>query len=340
MAAALDLHVWRRAADPGTIEQELVALWAEIGREQPTARAMMSNLVVMKERPAGSTGIELAEPVDGIPLDEIARRHPARIIVVYYVRGVPGNCPPIAAAISVTTFGAAATRYGVEAIAVESRCAESSLPSIIRRLTVGDMPTTLWWADDLSEAAPRGPLASIGRQVLYDSRKWRNTDAGFAAAAAILTSDTPADVADLNWRRLAALRSALASSVRSRADALDKAFRARVQYHPGERALAELVAGWIAARMRWPAGRWAVDVEERRHGGDLLQVTLTEGTSGTITAVQDRARVVVRDSRVSAPIVVPAPRELDADAVAMELASLAQDICLRDALLALAGRQR
>lgn len=339
MATAVDLHVWRRSAEPEVIDRELTALWAELGREQPLARAMMSNLVIMKECPPGKP-LDLGAAPEGIPLDEVARRHPARILLVYHVPRAPANCPPIAASVSVTTFGSAAARYGIETITVESRCAESSLPSIVRRLTVGDLPVTIWWTDDLSQGAPPASLASLARQVLYDSRTWRDPAAGFRAAARILESDPAPDLADLNWRRLAPLRTALASIVRWRREIDASGLHALIRHRPGERALADLLAGWMAARMRWTASAWPLETVEERHGDDVLTLTLSSDGERTIVVEQSGRRVLVRDASAAAPIVLPVPRESTADAVAAELASLAQDLCLRDAVRALDLRSR
>jgi glucose-6-phosphate dehydrogenase assembly protein OpcA len=335
MASAVDTRVVWRAARPAAIEDELMTLWADVGREQAVTRAMMSNLVVLKARPA-TRDLDLSAPVADLPLDDVARRHPARILLVYHVPGAPAHCPPLAAAVAVTIFGPAAARYGVETIAVESMCAQPSLPSIVRRLMIGDLPTTLWWADDLSHDAPVPGLASMARQVLYDSRQFRDLRAGFAAAARLLAVDRPPDIADLNWRRLTAMRSAVASMVRARDDVLNATFRARIEHRPGDGALAQLLAGWIAGCMKWPADRWSVSIEEKRHGDEVLQLLLEDGRT-TVLAVQNGRRVLVRDGRVPVPITMPTPHETTADAIAMELASLTPDACLHTAVRALAA---
>jgi glucose-6-phosphate dehydrogenase assembly protein OpcA len=337
MATALSPRVWWRQSDPAAIEHQLMALWTDVGREQPVARAVMSNLVVLKESPQAN--VDLTAAIPGIPLDEIARRHPARILLLYHVRGAPADCPPVAAAVAVTTFGAGTTPFGVETIAVESFCTATSLPSIVRRLTFGDLPTTMWWTDDLSHTTPVAGLVSMARQIVYDSRQWRDLRAGFAAAARLVSVQTPPDIADLNWRRLTAMRSAMAAIVRAREPVIDAGFHAVLTHRPGDGALAHLLAGWIAARMRWPPDRWSVAIEEQRHGDEVIALTLTDAAGKKIAAAQNAARVLVRDYRVDAPIVLPVPREAMADAVAMELASIGQDNCLRDAVLALAARE-
>src|SRR5205814_7078951 len=117
--------------------------------------------------------------------------------------------PPVAASVGVLTFGPPQSRYGVEHIAVRSACATASLPSIVRRMTLGSVPTSVWWTDDLSEVTPLEPLVVMGRQLLYDSRRWRDVRRGVRRLAALLGGSHSLDLADLNWRRLAPMRQGI-----------------------------------------------------------------------------------------------------------------------------------
>ena len=74
-------------------------------------------------------------------------------------------------------------RYGVEQIVVRSACPDDALLSILRRFVRGDLPTTVWWTEDLSAAPALDPFVEMGRQLLYDSRRWRDVRRGFAAVA-------------------------------------------------------------------------------------------------------------------------------------------------------------
>src|SRR2546423_374179 len=76
----------------------------------------------------------------------------------------------LAAHVGVLAFGPPDARYGVERIVIRSACSDAALPSIVRRLMLGDVPTSVWWTDDLSGTRPLGPLVTMGRQLLYDSR--------------------------------------------------------------------------------------------------------------------------------------------------------------------------
>ena len=56
----------------------------------------------------------------------------------------------------------------------------------MRRLVLGDLPTSVWWTEDLSQTPPLTELATMGRQFVYDSRQWRDVRAGIATVAGLL----------------------------------------------------------------------------------------------------------------------------------------------------------
>ena len=184
MATAVADRTWRDSS-PEAIEADLAALWSDLARQAPVVRSLMANLVIFRERPS-SEHIDLSAPIDDVPVDEVCRLHPSRVILLHHARGGPHASCPVAAAIGALTFGPPRARYGIEQIAVRSTCAEASLPSIVRRLTLGDLPTSLWWTEDLSEAAPLAALVAMARQFVYDSRRWHDVREGVLALAPLL----------------------------------------------------------------------------------------------------------------------------------------------------------
>src|SRR5271156_4872342 len=197
-----------RASTPETIESDLSTLWRDVVRGTPTtARAVMSNLVVCCE-PASSEDAGAPPPLDGVGVVEVAARHPARIIVLAHSRGEPDCAAKIAAAVGILTFGSGEARHAVEQIAIRSRCTDASLPSIVRRLTLGDVPTSIWWTDDLSRSPLLTTLVTMGRQLVYDSRQWTDVPGGVSSVAALLNHPHAPNLADLSWRRLAPMRQA------------------------------------------------------------------------------------------------------------------------------------
>ena len=326
MATAVADRTWRDSS-PETIEADLAALWIDLARQAPVVRALMANLVIFRERPAGER-IDLSAPIDDVPVDEVSRLHPSRVILLHHARGAREARSPIAAAIGAFTFGPPRARYGVEQIALRSTCAEASLPSIVRRLTLGDLPTSLWWADDLSQAAPVAALVAMARQLVYDSRRWHDVREGVLA---------PACCSRRRHLRLTPLRQAILHAVGSARPTADmKLAGGRIRHRPGDDALAWLFAGWLSSRLESTSDpRAPLLMEEAPGGDDILTVSFSDAS---ITATMNEHRVIVSSQDDVAPFVTAAPRETEAEAVASELRSLTPDVCLRDTLLALSRR--
>jgi len=331
VASAVVARTWR-STPAESIEAGLAELWREIGRQAPVARAVMSNLVIFRNRSAAG-GRRLDSLAEGLPIEEVVARHPSRMILIAHEhRRV--ECEPVAAGIGIVTFGPPQARYGVEQIAVQASCADASLPSIVRRIVRGDVPTSVWWAEDLSQVPPVPALVSMGRQLLYDSSAWKDVRTAVLSLAPIVRNRR-SDCADVNWRRLAPVRQALVHAAESmQADDLRHA-DVRIAHRPGETALAWLLGGWLAARLHWSDAA-APAIEEVPHADDVL--TLTCGTdSGKLTLTLTEQHVAV--SRRGHPsFTVAVPRESAGDAVAAELRSLARDIGLHDTLGALIRR--
>ncbi|HEX4347623.1 MAG TPA: glucose-6-phosphate dehydrogenase assembly protein OpcA [Vicinamibacterales bacterium] len=306
--------VWRPSA-PDSIDADLAALWREASQDGPVSRALMSNLVVVSPTRTFA-GIE-----------EVARRHPARTILLSYTAGAHETAGPEGVRVGLLTVGEGAGRYGLEMIAVHTTCADASIPSIVQALTIGSVPTTVWWDADLSEPAPPEAVTSLGRQLVYDSAQWKDVKSGVAAAAAVLDRQQPPDIVDLNWRRTAPLRDAIVHALR--AEGAGAALTsARVSHSRNDAAAACLVAGWLSSR----AG---VRVEAEHGTAALIDVDLA-GRGWTISASMREHQIEVRSARPAFTTTVPA--ETEAGAIAAELLNLSADVGLRDALRALNGR--
>ena len=326
-----------RVSSPAGIEEDLSALWRDAARGAPIARALMSNLVVYRDCPAADA-VNLSAPIEDVPIDEVIERHPSRLIRLHH-GGRPDPGAPVGATISIVSFGAGGARFGVEEIAVRSTCATASLPSIVRRLALGDIPTSIWWTEDLSRSALVDALVAMGRQLLYDSRKWADPRRGFLALAPLLANPHSPDLADLNWRRLTPMCQALTHAV-----AADPAIGSgqsappavQVRHRRDERARAWLLAGWLSSRLSAArAPEMPVTVAEEDAGAETVAVSID---GGAVTAVMNGERVLVQYRGGIAPFSIGVPRETEAEAVAAELRNLTHDRGLRDALTALATR--
>lgn len=345
MAAAVDRA--SRASSPHAIEADMSALWREVGEHGPIARAMMSNLVVFRRaRPVDLNAVSIDDTVSDIPVSAVAAQHPCRAIVIDHTETESRAAQSVSAEAAIVAFGPPSARYGIEQIAIRAACPAASLPSIVRRLVRGDLPTSVWWADDLSRAAPEEAIVTMGRQLVFDSSQWRDVRRGALALAPYLTvrdastllaertatESRLVDLADVNWRRLNAVRRALIVAADSGGATVWQPVNIRITHRPGATALAWLLAGWLASRLEWRAAE-TPRIDEIDHGDDILSVAIGEG-AGETQVTLDGGRVLVTRTG-SPPSVIGVAREGEADAVAAELHMLAHDACLHDALSAL-----
>ncbi len=318
----------RRASTPEAIEADLSALWRDIARDGPIGCAMMSNLVVFRSARAASDA-SVEDLFGAASVDAVLARHPSRVILIEHRQESPDVCRPLVASVGILAFGPPSARYGVEQIAVRSACADASLPSILRHLVRGDLPTSVWWMEDLAQVPPLDVIVAIGRQFLYDSRGWRDVRRGFLALAPVI--DT-VDVVDMNWRRLLPVRRALVRGAESTDAGWWRPDDIRIAHRPGDAALAWLLAGWFSSRLDWGASAMP-QIHEDANADDVLSI-LIGGGAEEFVARFDGLRVLVADDAVE-PSSVVAEHEGEADAVAAELQSLSHDVCLHDALSAL-----
>jgi glucose-6-phosphate dehydrogenase assembly protein OpcA len=336
-----------RASTSETAEEDLSALWRELAHETPDARTVMSNLVIFRER-TEEEQVDVGTSLrDGLVI-EVACCHPSRVILLVHARSDAECRTPLAAAVGILTFGPAEARHAIEQIAVRSQGLEQSLPSIVRRLVLGDLPTSVWWTEDLSQAPPLSALATMGRQFVYDSRQWRDVRAGISTLAGLLDQPHPPDLADLNWRRLAPLRQgvsrglAAAGRVPARPDGPARRdlprLRIQLQHAPGEEALACLMLGWLTSHLERRSKRELTVTQQQGAGTDHpLVVSIGTDDAGLITATMSEHQVEVT-SATDQVLLMGMPAEHDAEAIAAELWRLERDVALMDAVRAAHAR--
>ncbi|HZP47074.1 MAG TPA: glucose-6-phosphate dehydrogenase assembly protein OpcA [Vicinamibacterales bacterium] len=326
MASVVADRTWRDT-DPDEIESALADVWRGIGSDGPVARAVMSNLVVLRECDAGAPAEIVATPYTET-LDAIVGQHPSRVIVLWHETGCPLARGPLAARVGVTTYGPPHARYAVEHVVVRSTCDAASLPSIVRRLIRGDLPTSIWCPDDLSRRPPLHAVVAEARQLIYDSARWGDVAAGFAAVADAI-GNRPVDIADLAWRRLTPVRQALrhAGDELSRDDL--RAARIRIVHARRDAALAWLLRGWLATRFGWSdTTQPQIDPVD----DPAAPLVLTVGAAGRESTIELDADRVLVSQHGWPPYAVGVRRETVDAAVAAELRSLVVDRTLRDAV--------
>jgi glucose-6-phosphate dehydrogenase assembly protein OpcA len=333
MEGTVTTHV-TRSTTTEAIEPDLAALWRDVAHQGPVSRAVMSNLVVFRTPDVAHRAGPDEAVAAGLALEAVVVRHPSRLIVLEHQHDPSGMRAPFAVTIGVLTFGPEGSRFGIELIAIKSTCAEACLPSIVRQLVRGDVPTSVWWMDDLSRTPPLDAILAMSRQFVYDSRGWRDVRRGMSAAASLLRPNRRLDLADLNWRRLTPVRRALLHACTfTDLDDLRRG-HVRVVHRPGDSALAWLCVGWLAKRLGWSRDLMP-SVEEDRRSDALLMIDVGEAPA-RLSAVLDNHHAVVKSGGRLPVLTVPVPRESDASAVAAELRNLSQDICLHDAIEAAA----
>lgn len=231
------------------IERELGRLWDEPTPPDAAAhvtRACMSNLVVLCGAEADALALELPA---------IVRQHPARILLL---ATVDNQRDDLEAFVSAQCYlGSGGRQVCSEHVMVQARAAAMTrLPSIVRPLLIGDLPTTLWWAaggslagDDLFEE-----LIPLANQLVYDSAAWGDALPRVAPslerAFALLHHFV---VADLAWHRLQPWLHLISETLDPGAlpGALESISEISIEH--GARGLppALLLAGWLASRLGW-----------------------------------------------------------------------------------------
>lgn len=319
---------------------------------QPVTRACMSNLIVVAGREsAPSISDELAT---------IAERHPSRVLLLL---AEPEAGEQIRAAVSALCYRTGEGRQicseHVEVAAAPSE--RRRLPSIVRPLLIGDLPTTLWW--NAAEAPPLGgevfdELAAMADRVIYDSLGWPDPARNVIATADWALRKGSA-VCDLAWGRLEPWRRLLAESLDPalRPGALEALHCVDVEHGPHALPKAWLLVGWLARCLGWRtrggsvepgvAVRWSFEARDgpvavtvRRipdAPSELRAVSIESRSSKGPSSVRLRSlgsgRLGVQEEPADGPErVLPALEEPRASLLASELSERGSDPFFREAL--------
>lgn len=275
------------------IEKALAAVWqsavrrqqAEPERDAPPviARTSVLNFVVyassrgVSERAASSIG-------------HLAGTHPSRSIMILAEPDDPDHS--LGASVrALRSRRGSGGRFFFEQVDLTARGGMiEHLPSIIRQLTVHDLPTFLWWPGEPQiDSTFFRELAAEADRVIVDSSDFADPEAGLAALARYAGSSR-GGASDLNWDRLIEWRELLAQffDAAPARPFLSGVTEARLEYafDPGAQrssAQALLVIGWLASRLGWQP-----QSAEVRENGLLLHVRSPGGSvKAQIDAVRD-----------------------------------------------------
>jgi glucose-6-phosphate dehydrogenase assembly protein OpcA len=230
------------------IDRELKQLWAEGGGTK--TRASLINLAIYSEAP-GSL------PENTRIISEITEDHACRAIVIAANPNAKEN--RVEAWINVHCH---VSREGSKQVCseqlsflLEGPCARL-LPNIVFSQLDSDLPLVLWWQGEFSDPMDPQLWAWVDR-VIYDSQGWRNFETQMQRVeAAQAEANQRIVLCDLNWTRLVQIRLALAQFFDHPASHghLDDIDGVEIDHAAGYRSTALLLAGWLAAQLRWMTG--------------------------------------------------------------------------------------
>jgi len=263
----------------GKIDRELKKLWAESGSAM--TRASLMNLAVYSEAPESL-------PRNTEIISKITEDHACRAIVIGATPDAKEN--RVEAWISAHCH---VSRAGAKQICSEQLSfllegpSTRLLPNIVFSQLDSDLPFYLWWQGEFHDPMDPQLWAWVDR-VIYDSQAWSDFRAQMTR---VETAQADAKqrivLCDLNWTRLVQFRLAIAhffDHPRSH-HLLEEIKNVEVDFAPGHRSTALLLAGWLAAQLHWT-------LEESSKGNALsfrdeskktVQVSLSEKAGEAIS---------------------------------------------------------
>ena len=352
-----------KPVDVQQIERELTAMWsAPLGGAAPTdapvTRACMSNLIVYV--PDQAAAARLGDEV--VPIVE---HHPSRVLMLV-AEGASSGEPLEAYVSALCHLGDAGRQVCSEHVVISAAGgAIRRLPSVVRPLILGDLPTALWWTG--GKPPPQGgdlfrELSVDASQVVFDSLEWPGGDAqahGFVATATWAAGLPKTDgVSDLAWTRLGPWRSLVSQALDPAVAPGALAALSDVEIEHGAQTApkAWLLIAWMADRLRWKlagarrAGERHFEWTYTRRDGGSARVASRPAASGQEDAFGARLRsgagaqakevTVVRSAGDRISIIgaatpthaVVMPYRSRAALVAQELADLGRDAIYRASL--------
>jgi glucose-6-phosphate dehydrogenase assembly protein OpcA len=284
------------AVEIGKIDRELKRLWAEGGGAK--TRASLINLAVYSEAP-GSL------PENTKIISEITEDHACRAIVIGANPAAKEN--RVEAWINVHCH---VSRAGSRQVCSEQLSflldgpSARLLPNIVFSQLDSDLPLYLWWQGEFSDPMDPQLWAWVDR-VIYDSQSWKNFRAQMER---VETAQADAKqrivLCDLNWTRLTQIRLALAQFFDNPAAHchFDEIESVEIDFAPGSRSTALLLAGWLAGQLRWSDGKQGSKNALSFHGksGQEINISLREKEGEPISRCAIRCRSVEFKVRHSA----------------------------------------
>ena len=240
--------------------------------------------------------------------NQASREHPCRVIVV--ARGAKKASPRLDAQIRV---GGDAGASEVIVLRPYGPLADHG-DSCVIPLLLPDAPVVAWWPFEAPPVPAKDPIGKLAQRRITDTANDRNP---IRALDARSKSYTDGD-SDLAWARLTSWRALLAA-------ALDlppfEPVTGATVIGDANSPSADLLAGWLAARLHVPVrrgksanGGGIASVELQRKSGNV-QLTRPDGRVGTLIQPGQPPRRVALQRRPVAECLAEELRRLDADEI-------------------------
>jgi len=247
MPATAENYSLGLAVEISKIDRELKKLWAESAGAM--TRASLINLAVYSEAPRS---LERNTQL----IARIAQNHACRAIVIGANPAAKENRVEawISAHCHVSKAGGKQICSEQLSFLLEGPCT-SLLPSIVFSHLDSDLPLHLWWQGEFHDPMDPQLWAWVDR-LMYDSHDWKDFDAQMRL---VETAQEEAKqrvvLCDLNWTRLDKLRIAVAQFFDHPASHhhFAEIESTQIDFAPGFRSTAVLLAGWLGAQLNWRA---------------------------------------------------------------------------------------
>ncbi|NCJ05734.1 glucose-6-phosphate dehydrogenase assembly protein OpcA [Synechococcales cyanobacterium C] len=214
--------------------------------------------------------------------DMIASQNPCRVIALCPEPGADEGVTAQVSAYCPVQKQSRSTLICCEYITLRgTEAALERVATLVRSLTIGGLPKFVWWKTSPNEnRALFDKLAAFASTVVIDSSQFLEAKSELLTLSTLMAQGI--NLADLNWRRLAAWQELTAEAFDppERRSALVEVDRVTLDYEKGNPAQALMFLGWLASRLQWQPTHLVAE------GGDydILRVTLTSPNQRTIEA--------------------------------------------------------
>lgn len=242
--------------------------------------------------------------------NEASRQHPCRIVVLVHGPGrgsarldgqirVGGDAG--ASEVVVCRLMGPLVKHGV---------------SVLMPLLLADSPIVAWWPREAPKSPAEDPIGAMAQRRITDAIHLKGTPRRVLGRLA--ETYEPGDT-DLSWPRITRWRGLLAAALDQ--PPFETVTSAEVTGAP-DSAAADLLAGWLRARLKCPvktnrskAQTGVIGVRLVRESGDLLLQRPADGNVASLTAPNAPDRTIALAHRSDAECLAEELRRLDPDEI-------------------------